>query len=305
MVNVTERSHSRNFINSYLFIPYQKGTSVGEKMTRKVLLLAQGKEFGRYLAAIQYHLPNMVIILRNSNKKYEDIEAKNDVLINDLKAVFYSNKEQRKPELANWWIPDEINTDDYNIDYFDMITTISTVDKLIKELKLNGDIVSIDISVGNKISSIALFFGGQYHSCLITYHGAGKIGEVFEGNIGNQPGQIVALASNAQALLRQGFVIPQIPFDAKLPYKVLSVIAAASRTINSLTELFFLSNPQEKIENNKISKAELMSMSRKVNKLKEFGLVNKTRRGKYFEIMITDKGRKMLPLQHAPSFSSD
>lgn len=249
----------------------------------KTLIVAQGLERERILAAISLHSPDRLVILRSKRDVTKELDEFIDKHIEALK------KELFPPEDKVRYFPFLLEVDDTTrVDFFDLTSTIAEVDAKIKDELSQGNEVSVDISSGNKIVIIALFIVAQVHGLRVTYCSAGKYASMREKKVEEAaPPEQIAFS------VRERFEIPRIPLELeKIPVEVLIGLVEMGGKAESIKKLAEKLKPDKKI-----GKQEIIETSRKLELLEEYGYVVKKRRGRNVVVEITDKGEKVIALR--------
>jgi len=250
---------------------------------KRTLIVAQGLERERIIAAVSLHSPNKLIILRSKKditeelKKYVDrhiMILKDEILPKEGKTNVY-------PFLL------EID-DQKKVDFFDLPSAISEIDSIVKKEISEGKDVAVDISSGNKIINIALFIVAQRYGLKVTYCAAGKYASMKEG--------ISLEETNPEQIafsVKEHYDIPRIPINIEpIPINVLKALETLGGEVDSIIKL-----ARVLYSKNDVGKREHISISRKLDVLLEYGYVTKRRRGRKYIISITSAGRKILSLQ--------
>jgi hypothetical protein len=255
----------------------------------KTLIVAQGLEIERILAAIYKHSPNKVIILRSekdvSNRLTEIIER----MIQRLKHQIFSKGVDFPiyPGLT------EIDAETHRIDFFDLAEAFADINAIIQEEKKRGNEVVLDISSGNKIVAIAMFLAGQVNSLIITYCVASAYSAEIIGSMlpKEKPVTYQQIASSSDKSLK----IPPLPLRLKqVNLDLLNVLEAMGGKANSVTDLI------KHWKNKEVpSKAELVSTTRELQICAGYNYVIIRRRPGKREVAIelTEEGRSILSLR--------
>ncbi|MBN3037380.1 MAG: hypothetical protein JW834_02950 [Candidatus Diapherotrites archaeon] len=234
----------------------------------RTLIVAQGLETNRTLAAVSINAPNKVIIIRNTNEVSKKLERDVEKHVQRIKQAL-TKKSGFNP------YPFVFEVTEIHVDFFDVPAAFAAISKTIFGEKANGHEVFADISSGNKTVATALFLACQVNHAPVTYC---KAAEYL--NAGDQ--EIAAIA-------KEPVFIPPLPIQLEeLDWESLSKISD-SGSVESLSQLL-------KSLNRETTKSELLSISRKIDRLAEFGYVEYKRRGKKKEVSITPSGRSVARL---------
>lgn len=247
----------------------------------RTLIVAQGLERRRILAAISIHAPNKVIVLRNTNdvtsRVREDVQVHMGLLKGEL-----SPKRGFKPYPFVF----KVDIENYKTDFFDIVRAFSDINKLIDEEKRKKNEVVIDLSTGNKTITMALFLAAQTNKLKSTYCKAGKYFSKTQAK-GKQtkPAEIAHSA-------KEPVEVPQFPLYLEdLPYNLLAKLVDLKK-VSSISELL-------KEMGQKPVKSNILSLSRKLDILAEHNYIKLSRLGKRKEIEITELGKQISLLKQA------
>ncbi len=163
------------------------------------LFMAQGLERDRMLAAVAYHLPNQVVIIRNKRDISAELSRKVE---KNLSAV--KKKSSQFPVNISW-----------NEVWVDFFSPVNALVDLYEQISSAED-ARIDISSGNKLITIVLFLIASDLGLKVTYSTASS----YKGIPGY--GRLME--------------IPKIPVDLGLDIRFLKVLRRRDRW-DSLTEL--------------------------------------------------------------------
>ncbi len=247
---------------------------------KKTLIVAQGLEYERILAAIHASSASRLIFLRSkkdvTSELTEDVERNLSTLTNRL---FPSERTRLYALLKR----EDFDTT-RKVNFFDLAAAIVEIDQIIKTEKSAGYEVVVDISTGNKIVAVALYLAGQFNRVPVTYCSARyysvqkKRGEDFEQD------QIAFSAA-------ESYVLPLLPLKLDhLHFNVLKEIARKGE-INSITDLVSLFEGEKRVD-----KSDLMKYSRIADELVDYGYIQRKRSGRVIELRVTDAGRAVYPL---------
>ena len=135
----------------------------------RVLIVAQGLEYERILAAISLHHPTKLIILRSKKDVSPDLKDR----VNKIIEGIVDHIESDQGRLTYPWIT-QIYHDQHRINFFNLTEAISQIDQIIEMEKQAGNTVTVDLSSGNKIIALALFIACTLQEIPMTYCVAGK-----------------------------------------------------------------------------------------------------------------------------------
>ena len=92
--------------------------------------------------------------------------------------------------------------------------------------------------------------------------------------------------------------LPEVPIEApRIPFRVLKKIVAHEGEIDSIKTLASL------LQGKSVSQSDIVKVSRHVETLEGFGYVRRQRKGRKVAIRVTEKGRNIVDLADAPSFT--
>lgn len=132
----------------------------------RTLIVAQGLERERIIAAVSHHAPTKLILLRNRH----DLEGLRPLIketISLLKDDLLKSKTTSGLLVYHYLQSIE---DSKEVDFFDLAESISIIDSIIKEELKAGRQVCIDIAAGgNKIIAVALFIAAQLNKVPVSY----------------------------------------------------------------------------------------------------------------------------------------
>jgi len=250
----------------------------------RTLIVAQGLERERIIAAISIHSPTKLIILRSKHDATESLTKHINKHIELLKKALFSQKSGIK------LYPFLLEIDDTKkVDFFNLPAAIAEIDAIVKNEINQGREVAIDISSGNKIVNIALFVVAQKYGLRVTYCVAGKYASMNQEELSEEtiPEQIAFSVREQYEIPRLPIKIEKIPVDV---LKALEEIGGKAASITTLAKKLYSSQKE-------IGKREIISVSRKIDILAEYGYVIKKRKGREFTISITNDGKKILALE--------
>ena len=125
----------------------------------RVLIVAQGLEYERILAAISLHHPTKLIILRSISDVSDNLRERVDKIIKGIVKMILSPQGHH----AFPWITNESKIHEYQVDFFDLTKAIVQIDQIITAEKKACNTVTIDLSSGNKITCLALYICSRVH----------------------------------------------------------------------------------------------------------------------------------------------
>jgi hypothetical protein len=140
---------------------------------KKTLIVAQGLERERILAAVSYHSPTKLIILRNT----EDVKMVQNQIEHVLSQIKADLNTKSQDGIPLFPLLKEIDDTNERCNFFDLFECIAKIDLLIKREREQGATVVIDVSSGNKIVAIALYIAAALNNVPVTYFIAGKYAE--------------------------------------------------------------------------------------------------------------------------------
>jgi hypothetical protein len=139
----------------------------------KTLIVAQGLERERILAAVSLHSPTKLIILRNTEDLETikaDVKATLDKVIGDLSTKSKDGLPLFPLLNAN------IESEQHSCNFFDLCQSLEKASSLIQSELSRGAHVVVDISSGVKIVSIAMYVAATLNGVRASYVIAGKYG---------------------------------------------------------------------------------------------------------------------------------
>ena len=263
----------------------------------RTLIVAQGLELERILAAISKHGPRKVIILRNKKDVSDKLASIIEKLIKILKDQAFS----RQYGIRLYPTLEEIDSDNYKVDFFNLPEVIASIHKIVQEETKKGNEVVIDISSGNKIIAIAMFLVAMHNQLQVTYCVASKYAaEEFDSLFGKpQPVEFQQIAWSSSQLQS----LPSLPIEfRKIPFDILEcLMAAGDRGVRSESELVLLKKKVKKptLAPARVPKKDIISISRKISELMAYGYVKKDIRPGRRErpIVLTEDGKQILDLK--------
>jgi hypothetical protein len=253
---------------------------------RKTLIVAQGLEYDRILAAIHATSASRLVVLRSKfdvNKQLtEDVEKNLRTLSNRL---FPPGAPRLYPFLRS----EDFDTTK-RVDFFDLPSAIVEIDQIIKSEKEAHHEVAIDISTGNKIVAVALYLAAQFNKVPASYCSAGKYSvQKREDQADNVEQDQIAFSAE------KSYDLPMLPLRLDpLHFDVLEKVAKKSE-VASITELVNLVEGAKEVE-----KSDLMRFSRIAEELIEYGYMKRKRDGRVVQLYITDAGKSVYLLAHLP-----
>lgn len=233
----------------------------------KVLIIAQGLERERILAAVSYHSPTKLIILRNT----EDVKAVHDkieIVLKQIKADLSTTSSDGIPLFP---LLKDIECGKEKCSFFDLSECITKVDSLIKRERERGATTVVDISSGTKIVATALYIAAALNNVPVTYFIAGRYAEA-EG----LPEQYAYSVRGHRRVLTLPLLIKPIPFDV---LEKLDSVGGYAESAVALTDTK--------------DKKKSISIARYLRTLETMGYV--IRLGKGYK--ITSDGKEVLKLK--------
>jgi hypothetical protein len=143
----------------------------------KTLIVAQGLERERILAAVNLHSPTKLIILRNT-EDLETIKADVKVTIEKVMVDLSTKSRDGLPlfPLLNTNGKVNIESEHHSCNFFDLCQSLEKTSSLIQSELNRGAHVVVDISSGVKIISIAMYLAATLNGVRASYVIAGKYG---------------------------------------------------------------------------------------------------------------------------------
>lgn len=251
---------------------------------KRTLIVAQGLERERIMAAVSLHSPNKLLILRSKKDVTEELKRHIDRHILILKNELLPKKGKINP------YPFLLEIDDQKkVDFFDLPSAISEIDLIVRNEISDGKDIAVDISSGNKIINIALFIVAQRYGLRVTYCAAGRYASMKE-NIFSEETDLEQIAFS----VKENYEIPRIPINIEpIPLEILKALKNLNGRVESILDLAKKLYPSKNI-----GKREHISISRKIDVLLEYGYISKRKRGRKYIISLTNSGEKILSLQN-------
>lgn len=260
--------------------------------TDRVLIVAQGLEYERIMAAISLHHPTKLIILRSIEDVSANLRRRVDNIIMNIVEEIQSPQGRRA---FPWINRDKIFYNEYKIDFFNLTKAIAQIDQIISAEKKAGNNVTIDLSSGNTIIRLALFLCSRLHELPTTYCVAGKYApERPPSTTGESDISIESISFSVQKHVE----LPEVPIVVlEVPFEVLKKIVEHEGEIDSIKALTKL------LKGDSVSQSDIVKVSRRVETLEGLGYVQRQRKGRKIAILVTDKGQAIVDLAEAPSFA--
>ena len=253
----------------------------------KVLVVCQGLERERILAAVSVHAPSKVIILRSHKDVTPKLHDEVEKHIRALKKEIFPEKEPRPFPFVY-----ELDAENCRVDFFDLAKALTEICVIIKEERDKGNDVEVDISSGNKIAAIALFLAAQIFRIPVTYCTAGKYASMRERKEEKEEIPPMEIAFSA----KEKVDLPSLPLTLEdVHFDILKVLSREGG-VPSVTELI-------KLLGREPNKSEIVSTSRKLEELANFRYIDKRRIGRSTKIRITPMGEKIASLADLPKIS--
>jgi hypothetical protein len=251
-------------------------------MKPKSLIVAQGLEYDRILAAIHATSASRLIVLRS---KFDVNQQLTDDVERNLRTLTSRLFPLGAPRLYPF-----LRTENFDmtrrVDFFDLPAAIVDIDQIIKAEEEAGYEVTVDISTGNKIVAVALYLAAQFNRVRVTYCSAGKYSvQKSKEQADNVEQDQIAFSAE------RSYDLPTLPLRLDpLHFDVLQKVAKKEE-VASITELVSLVEGVKKVQ-----KSDLMRYSRITEELIDYGYVQRKRSGRVVKLYITDAGRTVYPL---------
>lgn len=248
----------------------------------KTLIVAQGLERERIVAAISVHSPDKLVILRSKKDVTPELTESVNKHIKILREELFPSDKKIKP------FPFLLEIDEgTKVDFFDLPLAITEINARVKEELSRGNEVSIDISSGNKIVAIALFLVAQINGLRVTYCSAGKYASMC-----NDSSKETIIPEQIAFSVRERFEIPLIPLKFEtIPTEILKKLNEINGRVQSIREL-----AEQIYPSREIGKREIIEISRKLEILESYDYITSKRKGRNMNIEITNSGRKVIIL---------
>jgi hypothetical protein len=238
----------------------------------RTLIVSQGLERNRILAAVSIHAPNKVVFMRNTNESSDQIHREVEAHLDTVKKTLLARKRGFNP------YPFVHELEDAECDFFDVVDAYTVVSEKIQKERVAGAEVAVDVSAATKTLGIAMFLAAQANRAPVTYCKAAKY---ITSKRRRSEGDEIVLSAKEPVFL------PQLPITIEpLAFGLLEKL---DRPAGSITELIVRMG-------RKASKSELLSTARRLEKLEENGYVVVKREGKRKSITVTENGRKVAKL---------
>jgi len=253
----------------------------------RTLILAQGLELDRLLAAVNKHGANRILIIRNTKDLTEKLGDIIQKLIADLEEILFSEKDGFKPFPS----VTEVDSKSYRTDFFNLPEAISSVYSLVQEELKKGNDVAIDISSGTKIMAVAMFLAAQFSGIPVSYCIASKYS--IEDTPITMPKRAQIAASSGRAYDIPLFPLQLIPVSIDL---LEQLAETPTKGVSSVTDL--LKNKQQTTRT--ASRSALVSTTRKLGILEYYQYIKRSHPPgqKKTSIKLTPQGEKIIALKH-------
>lgn len=257
----------------------------------RVLIVAQGLEYERILAAISIHHPTKLIILRSEQDASINLRKR----VNKIVDGIVKHIQSRQGQLTYPFIT-QIHHNKYHIDFFNLTKAISQIDRIIETEKQTGNTITADLSSGNKIIALALYIVCTLHGVQTTYCVAGKYAPGIQEP---EPGEIRDLrAESISFSVTKHEELPELPLAvSKVPFEIMKKI------INQKGEIGSIKTLAELLKGESVSQSDIVKVSRHIETLEGLGYVQRQRKGRNVAIKVTEKGQAVVDLAEAPSFA--
>lgn len=257
----------------------------------RVLIVAQGLEYERILAAISIHHPTKLIILRSEQDASINLRKR----VNKIVDGIVKHIQSPQGRLMYPFIT-QIHHNKYHINFFNLTKAISQIDRIIETEKQAGNTIAADLSSGNKIIAIALYICCTLRGIQSTYCVAGKYAPGIQEH---KPGEVSDLrAESISFSVTTHEELSELPLKvSKVPFEILKKVIDQKGEINSIKTL------AELLKGESVSQSDIVKVSRHVETLEELGYVQRQRKGRKVAIKVTQKGQAVVDLAEAPSFA--
>jgi len=240
----------------------------------RTLIVAQGLEYERILAAVNIHSPNKIIVLRSKNDVTQELSTEIEKHTNRVKE--YITSERRGLRLFPFI--SEIDTSSFKVDFFDISLAVSEILTIIKGELDQGNEVHVDISSGNKIIAISLFLAAQALDVPVTYCTAGKYATMEDSD-----DSLKQIAFSVQKSLN----LQKLPlFFRNIDWGLLEKLSTVGE-VDSMSKLLSISKKEK-------TKSNLITISREIDLLEKFRYVTHVFKGRSKRIKITEAGKSVI-----------
>jgi len=242
----------------------------------RTLIVAQGLEYERILAAVNIHSPNKVIMLRSKKDVTPELSQQIEKHISRVKEYIFSERNG----LRLFPFIREVDADSHHIDFFDIPSAMAEIVSIIKNEIAQKNQVSVDISSGNKVVAIALFLASQLLDIPITYCTAGKY-----ASMNNTYDSLKQIAFSVQKSLN----LQKLPLSLMpVSWDILKRLSQVDE-IGSMSELLLLMKREK-------NKSNLITISRQLELLSNLGYISQAFKGRGKRVRITDSGKSVINL---------
>ena len=253
----------------------------------KTLILAQGLELDRLLAAVNKHGANRILIIRNKRDLTEKLKEIIQRLLEHFERELFSEKDGFRP------FPSVIEMDSksYETDFFNLPEATSLVYSVVqKELKMGND-VAIDVSSGTKIMAIAMFLAAQFSGVPVSYCIASRY-SVEETPI-TIPKRAQIAASSGKAYDVPRFPLKLIPVSFGILEQLKNM---PTKGVSSVSDLVCKKKQRTA---GAASKSEIVSTTRELETLEYYEYVKRSHPPgqKRTSVKLTQEGEKIIPLK--------
>ena len=188
---------------------------------KKTLIVAQGLERERILAAVSLHSPTRLVILRNTHD-LESVKKDVETTLDQVKKDLETTTEGRLPLFP---LLAKIEMTAHSCNFFDLCESLEKTSTVIQSELESGAHVVIDISSGVKIVSTAMYLAAVLNGVRASYVIAGKYGS--QEGVSEMPSDLSVLPAQYAFSVKGSRILPILPLIFKaLPYRRLHRIAA-------------------------------------------------------------------------------
>lgn len=168
-----------------------------------------------------------------------------------------------------FWALKKIDDTGKSVNFFDILQALGSFDRWIRDEKKNGNDVSVNISTGNKIVSLALAMSVLKNSAKIFYFVPRDISPEQFG----KPRRAVNEEGYGTKEPRDFIEIPQFPVDylQGVPLGILIALSKLGGNVSSLTDLVKQMFP--KLSTSEEIRSKRVEMSEKIRQLESLGYV--------------------------------
>lgn len=224
-----------------------------------------------------------VFIIRNSECKLPNIEKR------AAECAEQVCREIKKRGSMLWSVK-EIDPNERKVNFFDLLQALGRFDRWIKNEIKAGNEVSVNISTGNKIVSLALAMAALKNGAKVFYY----IPEDLKIEEYEKTRFLVNEEGYSSKMPHESIEITRFPFDfmRELPLDILSKLSELGGNVDSYTQLVRALYPD--ISSSKQIRSKRVEISEKVRLLESWGYVKTKKAGTERQVFLTPDGKEIL-----------